>query len=224
MKKHIALAALLFAVCGAFLCGTTQAQCSIDTSGYDSYDSEAVDSTGTHVLVTVEIDGTASMDATCGDPSSITHTPQIVTNWGSNQGDPVCANCYLTFQSPWDSGALSTGEEVTFSYNSSVICSAAGTIWLFSSGGFSVERAETLSQTTGGTSGQWTVTPYCTPATTPPDYAPNYAPESASSPYWLQKAICKNNSGSPNGVFCLPTTETAKPAPQARYACTKKLQ
>lgn len=148
MKKHIALAALLFAVCGAFLCGTTQAQCSIDTSGYGSYDKEAVDSTGTHLLVTVEIDGTATMDATCGDPSSITHTPYIVTNYGSNQGDPVCANCYLTYQLTWDSGALSPGQEVEFDYSTSVICSAAGTLPLLNASKY-FEFADTSDKATG---------------------------------------------------------------------------
>jgi hypothetical protein len=154
------------------------------------------------------------------------HTPKITNTLGAasltSSGQGQCPACQINFSNVVtddpDIGYL-IDEDTTFS----VICTLAGTF--FNVSFFTkFEIAATLTHNTGGKAYQWTVTPYCTPATTPPDYAPNYSPDSTSSPYWLQKAICKNNSGMPNGVFCFPTTFSEKPAPQNRYACTKNLQ
>jgi hypothetical protein len=117
-----------------------------------------------------------------------------------------------------DSGALNYGQVIPFGYDASIACSAAGTIFFF---GISknVEIAKTMSLTTGGNSGQWTVTPYCTPATTPPDFAPIYAPESNYSSYWLQKAICwpAPQVNNPKFVACVPypwsDTAVSPPSP-----------
>lgn len=105
MRKHIVLS-LLFVLCSVVMCGAAEAQCTVDTSGYGSYDSEVLDSTATHILATVGIDGSASMSGSCGDLTYVTHTPQINSSWGWYQGDGVCADCYVSGQSTFDSGAL----------------------------------------------------------------------------------------------------------------------
>lgn len=130
MRKHIVFA-LLLVVSGTVVCGTTaHAQCTVDTSGYAVYDSEApsnnfTDTTGV-MLATIGVDGTAGMSGTCGDLTFVTHTPSLLSNWGSHTGDSVCASCYLSTQITVDSGPVPFGTEYTFSYEGDVTCSAVG--------------------------------------------------------------------------------------------------
>lgn len=235
MKATFLLALLLYVL----IPGIAHGQCQIQTfPDYAVSSYESLSSDGNDIINTVVLDGSSSMQMNYPCPDSIItafnngkinimHYPSVQNQVGAVNGGTnfpsICAECYGSFQSDVDSGPVSPGQILATTYGGQIYCATAGIIFTVTMLK-SIEIAETLSQTTGGTSGQWTVTPYCTPATTPPDYAPNLAPKTDYSPYWLQKAICKNNSGMPNGVFCFPTTTTAKPAPQDRYACTKQLQ
>ncbi len=133
----LVLALLLFAVCG-----TAQAQCTVDTSAYAVYDSESVDNvtdTTADILTSVVVDGSASMSGSCGDLTYTTHTPEIrasLNNVGAySGGDSVCADCYVYDQLNQDSGAVPFGVEYQFSYEGEVDCSAAGLVLSVSSGG-----------------------------------------------------------------------------------------
>jgi hypothetical protein len=132
MRKYIFGLALLFAVCG-----TAQAQCTINT-GYAAYFTASVanmtDTTG-HVLTSIVVDGSASMSGSCGDLTYITHQGQIrssLNNSGGYSGsNSVCAECYLSTQLDLDSGAVANGLNISFTYNSEVDCTAAGQIFDF---------------------------------------------------------------------------------------------
>lgn len=128
----LVLALLLLAVCG-----TAQAQCTINTS-YGVYDSVSIISIAgqgdrAHVLSSVEIDGSASMSGSCGDVTYVTHTPQTfnsVNNIGGwSYGSSGCASCYLSDVNDQDSGPLDPTASVNVSVEGEVVCSAVGLIF-----------------------------------------------------------------------------------------------
>jgi hypothetical protein len=119
------------------VCGTAQAQCTINTS-YGVYDSVSIISIPgqgdmAHVLTSVVVDGSASMSGSCGDITYVTHAPQtfnLVNNIGGwSYGPSGCAFCYLSDVNDQDSGALGAAASFNFSFESLVVCSAAGVIF-----------------------------------------------------------------------------------------------
>jgi hypothetical protein len=175
-SRSVVLLGLLLVV----LPGVARGQCQIQTStNYAVSYSFASDSTDSHIISSVVVDGSASMQIQSGCPVCsmyqqfqnelpyITHYPSVQNQVGSiggwSSGPSFCAECYGSYQTTVDSGPHSDGQVVSFQYGGSIQCSIAGLIFTTATS-FSIERASTLSQTTGGTSGHWSVTPYCTPA------------------------------------------------------------
>jgi hypothetical protein len=205
------------------------------TPYYSNYANQSGDSNN-NIYQTVTTNGYAQINPSAGCPmNSATHTPWVENQLtdpyghvygGTYRGSSGCPSCYLSEQNTL-TVAATDGEIFTDNNGGDVVCSAAGEFWsVFIS--FRIEIAKTLSQNTGpgpGAPSYWAVSPYCTPATTPPDYAPRYATVSNWYPYYLQRAICWPQSGAPpNGVLCLPTSDTGQTPPQNQYNCTKQLQ
>lgn len=86
--------------------------------------------------------------AACGDLTYVTHTPQINSGWGWYQGDSVCAECYVSAQATFESQTLNFGQVVQLSYDTSIYCSAAGTLALVSTAKY-LESTGTYDQATG---------------------------------------------------------------------------
>jgi hypothetical protein len=125
------------------VCGTAQAQCTINTS-YGVYDSVSIISIPgqgltAHVISSLEIDGSASMSGSCGDLTYVTHQPQTfnsVNNIGGwSYGSYGCASCYLSDVNDQDSGPVGSTASVNVSVEGEVVCSAAGLIFSSLGGG-----------------------------------------------------------------------------------------
>ena len=126
--------------------GVTHGQCQIQTStNYAVSYSAAPNSTGTDIISSVVVDGSASMQIESGCPVSsmytqfqnelpnITHSPSVLNQVGSvggwTSGPSFCAECYGSYQSNVDSGPVSPGQQLNFSYGGSIYCSVAGNIF-----------------------------------------------------------------------------------------------
>jgi hypothetical protein len=247
MKLRIVFAFVFVAVCLLYFpskSGAQQGYCF--DSHYSSYTSYSVGSDGASIAQTVQESGYISLNnpAVWGGPStgwiypctsqnnqmqSSTHTFNIRNVVGSTGGDysqgPTPALNYNTYSITITAPAAD-GVVLSTSAESKVECPVAGTIFSSLGSGW-IEFAKTMSQYTGPgpTSSQQSVTPWCTPETTPPDYSPSYAVDRSGtpSPFYLQKAICKKQTGAPGGAICILTTDTGKPSPQNKYSCTKNL-
>lgn len=141
MKSKLVLGIILLSV----FCGRTQAQCQVITStNYVESNSMAVNSTGTDLIQTVVVDGSASMHMQTGCPDSIvtqfnnnkqyiTHFPYVTNSIGSvggtSGGPTFCAECYSSYQTSTDSGPLQQGATVQGQASGEIDCSMAGLIF-----------------------------------------------------------------------------------------------
>jgi hypothetical protein len=144
MKTTTFLFALLLCV---LMPSLAHGQCQIQTSAsYAVFYSATVNSTGTDIISSVVVDGSATMQLQYGCPVTsmyqqfqnqlpyITHFPSVFNQIGSvggwSSGPSACAQCYLSYQSNVDSGPLSPGQHVQLSYTGQVNCSVAGLIFI----------------------------------------------------------------------------------------------
>ncbi|SRR6266700_5902631 len=194
MKTSLVLAALIFIL----LPGNAQAQCQIQTyTNYAVSASEALDTTTNDIITSVLVDGNASMEMEYGCPDSIvtqfnnnvqyiTHFPAVLNRVGSvggwSYGPTWCAICFSSYQTNEDSGPVSDGQILDFSYGGQVNCSMAGVIF-FLTNLIHFEVAYTRFITSGYIPDPgpppfrfYNISPYCTAPTNPPDWngAGNY--------------------------------------------------
>lgn len=145
MKLRILFFSLLLCT---LLPGIAHSQCNVvTTTNYATAYTFTTNSTGSDVIQTVVVDGSATMNMQTGCPDSIvsqfnankqyiTHFPYIVNTvngvGGRAQGPTFCAECYSSYQTSVDSGPLQPGVEVPTQSGGEIDCSMAGVIFLAS--------------------------------------------------------------------------------------------
>lgn len=131
--------------------GIAHGQCQIQVfTNYAVSFSAALDSTDTHLITSVVVDGSSSMQMQTPCPDSIitqfnnnkqyiTHFPSVQNQIGSvggwTSGPSFCAECYGSYQSNLDSGPMNPGQTVTLAYGGQVNCSVAGIVFFVSLAG-----------------------------------------------------------------------------------------
>jgi hypothetical protein len=142
---------LLAVLLCVLLPGIAHGQCQITTYTNYAYSLYAsLSSTDTDILTSVLVDGYADMQMNqpCPDAvinqfnqnkQNIQHSPAVLNQIGSvggwTWGNSFCAECYGSYQSNLDSGPVSPGQKLSFSYGAEVVCQVAGTVFFVSSAG-----------------------------------------------------------------------------------------
>ncbi len=177
MKLRFLMTAILLLFCGRL--ADAQSCYPVFSINYTTYSYVTYlnsDDNGGWAETDVNIAGNANMTVGGSCPSWVqaqiqqqingsTHQPHIYNytsinggHGGWTTGPSQCYNCYFNYTTYNDTGYMLDNATTNWNFQDSMACSMGGDIFDTGLINWPFEFAKTLSQTTGGSSGQWTVT------------------------------------------------------------------